>query len=114
MKNLIEYKIKVKTVNNNIKSFLSKLSRKEKLKKLLCVIKFLKLLYKSASTIMLTIGIKMPILKISKRELNNINKVRKKILSIPVSLIISNNFFKLKNIQLFFFNRSTILKRINN
>ena len=38
MKNLIEYKIKVKTVNNNIKSFLSKLSRKEKLKKLLCVI----------------------------------------------------------------------------
>ena len=51
---------------------------------------------------MLTIGIKIPILKISKKELTNINKVRKKILSIPVSLIISNNFFKPKNIQLFF------------
>ena len=51
---------------------------------------------------MLTIGIKIPILKISKKELTNINKVRKKILSIPVSLIISNNFFNQKTFNYFF------------
>ena len=41
---------------------------------------------------MLTKGIKIPILKISKKEFINISIVKKKRLEILVSLIISNSF----------------------